>query len=184
MKNSTSRRQFLQKTALATTGITLLSSEIANAMISEAPFEGYNPFAKATNDLRTNPFSKHLNVSGLVVDKHGQVIPNAIVESWHLSPGTNKFRHHAKFQADKHGRYQFKTDIPEKQHGKLRRIYFKVSDAHGTSNYSELVLNSSGASITSKHWEQNKHLGEAVLPQSKTLSNSTKITFNISNQTT
>ena len=72
MKNYPSRRLFLQKTAMATTGITLLSSTAAIHALSleDVPFNGYNPFAEEKTDLRSSTFGgKYVTVKGNIYNE-------------------------------------------------------------------------------------------------------------------
>lgn len=183
MKNHPSRRLFLQKTVIATTGLALMSSATFanNFSNNKSPFDGYNPFAKEISDLRTSSFSgKHITVKGKIYDKTGLFsMPNATIEVWHLSPNSSRYRHQGKMKTNGVGEYSFITDFPNKEKGKASRIYFKVS-THETTYFTELLLNDFGAHITGKHWEQNNQLGEKLLPIKKNSNNSSTITFNIS----
>jgi len=183
MKNHPSRRLFLQKTVIATTGVVLLSSSsIANTFTnSNSPFDGYNPYSEEKTDLRTSSFSgKHITVKGKIYDKSGLFsMPNTTVEVWHLSPDSNKYRHQGKMSTNETGEYHFITDFPNKEEGKASRVYFKVS-TNETSYFTELLLNDFGAHITGKHWEENNQLGDKLFPIKDDSNNSSTITFNIS----
>lgn len=181
MENRTSRRAFLQKSAMATTGIALLSSPLVHAFKNQdCPFEGYNPFAEETTDLRTQTFGKYLKVSGSILDQTSQSpLPNATVEVWHLSPNSKKYRHQAKFKTDRFGNYSFYTDVPNKELGKAKRIYFRVSHDQQTY-FTELIVSETGCYITSKHWEENQALGNRLFPEKSTFLNETAIQFNLS----
>ncbi|NNM23388.1 MAG: hypothetical protein HKO54_07525 [Flavobacteriaceae bacterium] len=179
MKNSTSRRLFLRKSAIATTGLTLFSTSVINALNKEVPFEGYNPFAEEKNDLRSNPFGDHVRVKGVIYDETGTTpVANAKVEVWHLSPNSKKYRHRAKFTTNDRGEYTFITDFPDREAGKTPRILFKVSNAY-SSSFRELYLDRSGGYITSDHWEKNQQLGENLFPTSHRIFNSLEIQFNL-----
>jgi len=180
MKESTSRRLFLQKSAMATTGLALLSSGVANAFSSEIPYHGYNPYSEEKTDIRTTIFEKHVRVKGTVYDKTGTTpLPNALVEVWHLSPNSSKYRHRTKLRTDNQGRYNFITDFPNRETAQVSRIYFKLSH-NGNSNYTELAVDQTGASVTSKHWEENQHLGNKIHPSSENFLQTTTINFNVS----
>lgn len=180
MKESTSRRLFLQKSALATTGVALLSSGIANAFTNEIPYDGYNPYSENKTDLRTTIFEKHVRVKGTVYDKTGSIpVPNAAIEVWHLSPNSTKYRHRTKLRTDHLGQYNFITDFPNREVAQVSRIYFKLSHKDN-SLYTELAVDQTGASVTSKHWEENQHLGDKLHPSSENFLQTTTINFNLS----
>ncbi|MFD0760830.1 hypothetical protein ACFQZW_01915 [Lutibacter aestuarii] len=177
-----SRRKFLQKTVLASTSIALLSNiQLANAFsFSNCPFEGYNSYAEEKNDLR-NPFlsGKQISIKGQIFDKTGtNLLPNVCIEVWHLSPNSKSYKHRAKLKTDTKGNYHFITDFPNKEYGKSSRIYFKISNSE-TYYFTELVINSTGAHITDKHWYDNQLLDEHLFPITEEFENSSTITFNI-----
>ena len=183
MKNHPSRRLFLRNSAMATTGIALFSSTaFANTFTSDdSPFEGYNPYAEEKTDLRTSSlFGKHLQVKGEIFDATGSYkLSNVTIEVWHLSPNSKKYRHQAKLTTNNNGEYNFITDFPNIENGKMPRIYFKVTNNH-TTYFTELLVNDFGAHITGKHWQENNKLGEKILPIKEDYSNFSKVTFNIS----
>jgi len=179
MKNLPSRRSFLQKTVMATTGVALLSSKtVINALTKDdSPFSGYNPYAEEKTDLRTSSlFGKHLFVNGKIYDKSGKsTLSNVSIEVWHLSPDSKQYKHKAKLKTNNLGEYEFITDFPNKEFGKMSRIYFKVSNDF-TSYFTELLVDDFGVHITGKHWEENQRLGDNLFP----LKDNSVITFNIS----
>jgi len=183
MKNYTSRRLFLRTAALATTGITLLSSTSAlSALVEEnSPYNGYNPFAENTTDLRTSILGgKYVTIKGIVYDETGKhPVPEATIEVWHLSPNSKKYRHRAKMKTNSAGEYTFKTDFPNNEPGKSARIYYKVS-TRKDSYFTELSLNSLGAHITDTHWVKNKQLEEKLFPKQEYFLNNATVTFNLS----
>ena len=180
MKESTSRRLFLQKSALATTGVALLSSGIANAFSSENPYHGYNPYSEEKTDLRTTIFEKHVRIKGTVYDKTGTTpLPNATIEVWHLSPNSTKYRHRGKLKTNDTGEYNFITDFPNKAETLTARIYFKIN-YKGDSYFTELAVGESCVNITSKHWEENQQLEDKLFPTSEQFLNTTTINFNVS----
>ncbi len=182
MKKTTPRRSFLGKTLMATAGLACVSStSILTAFTGEeSPFSGYNPYADRKKDLRVNTFGKHIAVSGKIYDRKGErPLSNTMVEVWHLSPGSTKFRHRAKLLTDEYGKYKFITDLPNREIGKHHKIYFKVSKASETY-FTELSFNNSGAYISDKHWENNNQLGDQLLfPTYSTFLNQSSIEFNI-----
>ncbi len=181
MENSTSRRHFMRNSAIALTGLTVLTPALTSAFTSENPYAGYNPYADETCDLRTGLFNSNtIAVKGTVYKKDGITpLKNALVEVWHLSPNSSKYRHRGKFQTDNQGNYEFKTDYPNKEEGRCARIYFKLSNSENTQ-YTELILTSTGGHITSKHWEHNRRLGEKLFPQQANFLNNTTFQFNLS----
>ena len=184
MKNKKSRRSFLRNSAIAATGLSLLSSTqiLKAATTVRSPYKGYNPYAPIATDMRRLSLSgKSIKVSGIVCKDLNikSACSNATVEVWHLSPNSKKYNHCSKLFTDEQGRYSFITNTPNSEKGKLARIYFKVSH-NGAVQYSELLLNSTGGLITGEHWEKNRELGEDVYPTSTVRSNQTNIKFNLS----
>ncbi len=182
MKKSQSRRAFLCKTAIVSSGALLLSSTSVARAFSEVscPYEGYNPFAEEKTDLRVTLLGKHVTVSGKIYDREGKKpLSSASIEVWHLSPGSTKYRHRAKIRTNEFGEYSFITDYPNKEPGKSHKIYFKVS-AGATPYFTELSMNEVGVYITSKHWEENNQLENKLFPKRESFLGHSKITFNIS----
>lgn len=180
MKNATSRRLFLQNSAMATTGIALLSTGIVNALTNENPYEGHNPFAEEKTDLRTTIFGEHIRVRGIIYDETGSIpVEDATIEVWHLSPNSNKFRHRTKLCTNSTGEYNFITDFPNNEPGYTSKIYFKITHNH-SSYFTDLSLNSFGVYISSKHWEENQSLGKKLFPKEKKNFGTRQINFNIS----
>lgn len=179
MKNLPSRRLFLQKTAMATTGVALLSSNTVIKAFTkdDSPFSGYNPYVEEKTDLRTSSlFGKHLSVKGHIYNKTGNsTVSNVTIEVWHLSPKSSKYKHQGKMKTNSLGEYSFITDFPNKEFGKTARVYFKVSN-NKTTYFTELLVNDFGAHITGKHWEENQQLSDNLFP----LKDNSVITFNIS----
>lgn len=180
MHKNTPRRAFLQKTLLATGGLSLLSTQSVSALTKSSPIEGYNPFTEEKTDLRTNVFGKHLVVTGKVYDSSGKLpLKNTLVEVWHLTPGSKKYRHRGKMYTDAQGRYRFVTDLPEKDASLIAKVNFKVS--HGDSEqFTSLLLGAKDAYIRCDHWEKNNRLGDKLFPSSSSFLNTRTIQFNIS----
>ena len=182
MKNTTSRRLFLRNSAFAITGIAVISPTITTAFNSDAsPYLGYNPYAERKTDLRSGILSLNpVTVRGTIYQSDGVTpVTNATVEVWHLSPNSAKYRHRAKIIANEQGNYEFITDFINREKGKNARIYFKISSTEKTS-FTELLLNNSGAHITSEHWERNQKLGTKLFPERTVSMDQTHIQFNIS----
>ncbi len=182
MKNSTSRRLFMRNSAFAITGLAVLTPTISSAFTaSENPYMGYNPYAEAKNDLRAGIFNfSSVTIKGTIYERDGVTpLKNASLEVWHLSPNSSKYRHRAKLQTNEKGDYEFITDFPNREKGKSPRIYFKVSNSEG-SNFTELILNNSGAYITGEHWKKNKQLGDKLFPKKEDFLNQSTVHFNIS----
>ncbi len=183
MKNSISRRWFLENMTMAATGIALVSSiSLANAFNEEEHvFEGYNPYVDSKTDLRSPlNFSRPIVIKGTLYSHNGTIpVSGATFEVWHLSPRSKKYRHRGKFKTDASGNYQFITDFPNREKGKMSRIFFKVS-SDNKSCFTELLISNSGAFITGKHWEHHKQLGTKLFPKKKNLLSHSQITFNIS----
>jgi len=171
----------MRNSAFAITGLAVLSPVLSNAFVSESPYVGYNPYAESKNDLRTGFFSTNsVTINGTIFEKDGTTpAKNAVVEVWHLSPNSSKYKHRAKLETDGEGNYEFITDFPNKEEGKSARIYFKISDSEN-SVYTELILNSSGPYITSNHWEKNQQLRDKLFPKKEVFLNQSTIQFNIS----
>ena len=180
MKKTTSRRSFLQRSALATTGVALLSTGIAHAFDTESPYDGYNPYSEEKTDLRTTLFDKHLRVKGILYDKSSmKPLANATIEVWHLSPNSTKYRHRGRLKTDALGAYSFITDYPNNEVAKVPRLYFKVANK-GSVVFTDLVLNETGAHVSDAHWQANQHLGDKLFPTSEKNMNTSIINFNLS----
>lgn len=179
---NTTRRSFLGKTTAIIAGSALLSSQFAfgNILADSPPFEGYNPYAENTNDLRKGFYnSDNVKVSGTVFAKDGlSGVPHAKIEVWHLSPGIKKFRHHAKFYADEAGNYSFLTDFPDRTEGKKPRIFFKISK-DDKSEFSELLMDHHMAHINEIHWAKHEILGDRRYPTFHKNLQGKEIQFNI-----
>lgn len=172
----------MRNSAIALTGLAVLTPAVTSAFTtSESPFDGYNPYAEAKNDLRTSIFNTNtISVKGTIYKKDGVTpLKDALVEVWHLSPNSSKYRHRTKLRTDDQGRYKFLTDFPNKEVGKCSRIYFKLSDAERTQ-FTELILTTTGGHISGEHWEKNKHLGDKLFPKQSDFLNQTTIQFNVS----
>ncbi|MCZ4318148.1 hypothetical protein O4H26_04015 [Aequorivita viscosa] len=182
MKETTSRRLFMRNSAIAVTGIAVFSPALTSAFAaSENPYLGYNPYAEAKQDLRTSIFNTNtITVKGTIYQKNGLTpLRDALVEVWHLSPNSSKFRHRTKLRTDEEGNYEFLTDFPNKEKGKSPRIYYKLSNSENTQ-FTELILTSTGSQITGEHWEKNRHLGDKLFPKQTRFLNNTTIQFNLS----
>jgi len=172
----------MRNSAFAITGLAVLTPALTSAFnTAESPYLGYNPYVEIKTDLRTGIFNTNsVTVKGTIYEKDGATpLKNATVEVWHLSPNSSKYRHRAKIFADEQGNYEFITDFPNKEEGKNARIYFKVSNSE-KSNFTELILNSSGSYITGEHWEKNQKLGDKLFPKKASFADQTRIQFNIS----
>jgi protocatechuate 3,4-dioxygenase beta subunit len=177
----TSRRDFLGKSATVIVGTALLSSQFTlGNVLSQNPFEGYNPYAETKNDLRTGLiYLNNVKVSGKIFLTDGtQPAANANIEVWHLSPGSKQYKNRGKFSADENGNYQFVTDFPNRKEGKKPRIYFKISSGDAIT-YTELLLDRHQAYINETHWANNQLLGDAMLPSFRETMQGKEIQFNI-----
>lgn len=179
MKATTSRRSFLAKSAIISTGLALIPSEILTASNSACPYQGYNPYAEFSTDIRKHLFGKQLTISGILFDKFKQPISNAEIELWHLSPTLKKFRHRTKLKTNELGEYVVKTDFPARAEAQTARVYFRIQKGDSVQ-YTELAVDETGANITSKHWEENQHLNKDLFPHSRPIWNGLHINFNLS----
>ena len=182
MKNHTSRRFFLRNTAIASTGIALFSTTVINDYTAEkSTLKSVLSFSTKKNDIRiTGAGRKHITVRGKVFNKTGMISKaNAIIEIWHLSPGSSEFGHRAKQITNKAGEYSFITDHPDRELGKTPRIYFKVT-SDDISYETELFVTDFDVHISDKHWALNQQLGKKLFPQKQTLNNHSEIVFNLS----
>ena len=181
MSTSISRRGFLGNITLATTGMALLSSSVVRALTHDNEASvGYNPYSSTNADMRQSLIGSHVSVFGTVFNTDGtSVVPDAIIEVWHLSPNSDQYQHRAKLFSDEHGNYEFITDMPNKSNGNMSHIYFKISS--GENSYvSKLWMNDHSAYISSDHWERNQHLGKSLLPKKQSDLLYDKINFNFS----
>ena len=81
-------------------------------------------------------------------------LPNTLLEVWHLSPNSTKFKHKAQLKTNENGEYQFITDFPNKEVGKMPRIYFKIS-TNNDSYFTEVSITDFGAYVSDIHWTRN-----------------------------
>ncbi len=181
MKSTPSnRRSFLQKAALVTAGITVLSStqSVANVFKSQSPIAGYNPYTANTTNLRTSFSSAEaLKVNGTLLDKYTNLpISNAKIEIWHVSPGSSKVRHRAHFYTNANGNYSFITDMPNRSQEGSPRVNFKITSGDKVI-YTQLLIGSCNAYIGHTHWEQQHKHNPAVLPRFKKKSGTSQISF-------
>ncbi|NNE27167.1 MAG: hypothetical protein HKN09_10010 [Saprospiraceae bacterium] len=182
MKTKLSRRSFVENLTLATSGIALLSStSFLNAFNSKTDvLEGYNPYAGTNPDMRQGIFENYIKVTGTVYSKETeQPISGALVEVWHLSPNSKKYRHRAKLKTDANGQYSFLTDPPNKEKGQMPAIHFKLSTVND-SYCSRLWIHKNTAFISSEHWARNQGLGDRLLPKKEIHTFHETITFNLS----
>ena len=171
---------FLQHAAIATTGVALLSTGVAQAFTTESPYDGYNPYSEEKTDLRTSLFDKQLRVKGVLYDKSSmKPLANASIEVWHLSPNSTKYRHRGKLRTNDAGEYNFITDYPNHELAKVPRVYFKITNK-GDEVFTDLVLNETGAHVSDNHWQANQHLGDKLFPTSDKNLNTSTINFNLS----
>lgn len=181
MNKTTSRRNFMRNSAYAITGLAVLTPTLTSAFAPSNPFMGYNQYAETKSDLRTGWHNgTSVTVKGTIFNEDGSIpMEGALVEVWHLSPNSSKYRHQAKLHADEYGNYQFITDFPNREEGKNARIYFKVSTDTNT-RFTELLLNSTGPQITADHWKEHNKLGNKLFPKKEDFLNQSIINFNIS----
>jgi hypothetical protein len=182
MENMYARRSFLKNVALAGSGVAFLSStSILQAFNgSECPFDGYNPYAEQKADIRLSTlFGNHVKIEGQIFDKISlNEISTATVEVWHLSPDSQKYRHQAKLIVNQNGAYSILTDLPNKEQGKLPKVFFKIT-VNDRVYFTELAIASNNAYINHKHYEDNLVLGEKLFPTHQVKNNVTTIKFNI-----
>jgi hypothetical protein len=182
MKITSSRRLFLRNSAIAATGITILSSSGLNAFTkTQNPYKGYNPYAEISNDFRSSKlFGNHITVKGKIYSQSGIVpLSDVKVEVWHLSPNFTKYRHRGILTTNNLGEYQFITDFPNKENGKIARIFYKITSKNKVY-FTELLLTKDNGFITSKHWEENQLLEEKIFPKKEEILGQSTITLNIS----
>jgi protocatechuate 3,4-dioxygenase beta subunit len=182
MKEMYERRNFLKNVAMAASGVVFLSStSILQAFNSnECPFEGYNPYSEEKTDLRTSTlFGNHVLIKGTLFDKKNlNALSKATIEVWHLSPNSKKFRHQAKMNVSTTGEYSFITDFPNRETGKYAKVYFKITNNEKVY-FTELSLSNDNAFINNKHYEENKILGDKLIPSNKIVNNQATVNFNI-----
>lgn len=181
MENLYARRNFLKKVALAGSGVAFLSStSILQAFNgNDCPYEGYNPYSEEKTDLRASVFSgNHITITGKVYSKSNlNPVSNAIVEVWHLSPNSKRYRHQAKMKVNQNGEYTFITDFPNRELGRYPKVFFKITDGHKVT-FTELSISNNNAYVNQKHYEENIELGNNLFPTNKTINNQQIITFN------
>ena len=180
MQKTTPRRRFIQNTLKATSCLVILPSATlaAKPLSSNSALEKKIPRTKLKDDIRKNPFGKHLKVTGKVFDRETLLpISGVLVEFWHFSSKDIERRGNLLTNAE--GEYRLLTGIPDKLEGKMPRLYFKVSHQDKTMT-TELLCNKSRAEITGEHWESHRVLSEGLLfPKLKKQLNTIHINFNL-----
>lgn len=180
MENVYARRNFLKNVALATSGVAFLSStSILQAFNKDGcPYEGYNPYSEEKADLRSSVlFGNHITIKGKIFSRSNTPASQTTLEVWHLSPGSEKYRHQAKVRVNQDGEYSFVTDFPNREKGKYPKVFFRISN--GTQvTYTELSLTENDAFINHKHYDENRELGADMFPTLKTVNNQKVVTFN------
>ncbi|MBT8258474.1 MAG: hypothetical protein KJO49_08385 [Bacteroidia bacterium] len=182
MKNNVTRRRFLGKISVAATGMAMFSATALHAIGgSETTFEGYRSNAPEKTDLRDLlSTERSVKVHGKLYHREtGRPLSNHLIEVWHLSPDSKAYKHRAQFRTEDDGTYNFITDFPGQEKGKLARIYFRVSSEADSYNTS-LILANEQAFIQSDHWERNQSLGSKLFPKRTEKLSLSKIQFNIS----
>jgi hypothetical protein len=176
MKDQSTRRFFIRNTIMATVGFSVLPSLHLNATAQKELNS-----ASLKSDVGIGGLSeKKLVVKGKIYDKTGTFArSNASIEVWHLSPHTKRYEYCKNIIPNTLGEYQFTTDFPEKEFGKLPRVHFKVVTKE-RSYKTELIVSDFGAYISDRHWELNKQLGDSVFPDFSQSKNISKIVFNLS----
>lgn len=132
-------------------------------------------------DIRKNIFGKQIEITGQIFDASGKnTLNGAQLEFWHQSPNTDIVGHRGSLITDENGRYQLKSDYPSRELGTATTVHFKVTKG-GSQYVTELTVSDFDAFISSKHWEENHQLGEALLfPKREQQDLKTKVNFNIS----
>ena len=100
--------------------------------LTAAQTEG--PFFRTSTPLRTNFLEKSARsrflVSGAVLSKICQPVPNALLEFWHADEegayDNRGFRYRGHQHADALGRYRLETIVPALYTGRARHIHVKV----------------------------------------------------------
>ena len=178
-----SRRSFLIKSVAASAGLAMFSTTktLASIVENETPYEGYNPYSSATNDIRNSDLhADGIKVMGRIFNKSGSKgIAQAKIEVWHLSSQSKKYRNQGHFFTDEEGFYSFISNIPKRNEGKIPRIYFKISDNSSTV-FTQLLFDSNQAFILNDHWEYHRNLGGYVFPKLRKIKSVSQIEFNIS----
>lgn len=182
MDKISQRRSFLKNMVLAASGAALVSSsELFTSVLQDtAVYPGYNPFIELKTDLRLSQNGDNfIRIKGVVYCKKTfKQLPEAKVEIWHLSPNSNRFRHHGKSFTNTDGSYTFLTDFPGRETGKFAKVYFKVTH-NGTISFSELSLSATRAYINHKHYDENLILGNKMFPKRNTKNGLTEVQFNL-----
>lgn len=180
---TSSKHSFLESSSIMNSSSTIIrSNHIVDALKSDiSPFRGYSHLVPVKSDLRINPNSNYLEVSGKIYNRNRSIpLKGVVIEVWHLSPDSKHFKHRARLHTDDSGNYRFITDIPGREMGKNYKIYFKI--IYGESTYfTELAFNNSSIYITGRLRQKNNLLQkEKLLPKNNSSFFKSRVNFNIS----
>lgn len=180
MKNSFSRRRFIQNVSTVTAGLAAVSAVPAFTSASKEQFNSYVPGAPFSNDLRTNnPLCPQVKVEGKIQSNRDISMSDVQLEVWHLSPDSKQYGHRATIKVESDGSYQFLTDYPNNETGKQPCIHFRIG--HSTDSYdTKLIIGKDFAFITDDHWLRNHKTVKNLFPKKKRELNQIRIKFDLS----
>jgi protocatechuate 3,4-dioxygenase beta subunit len=109
------------------------SEPMATQAQTEGPF--FKPKSPLRSDLRTELKGSPVVVTGLVLTRTCQPIPNALVDLWHADAegeyDNRGFRGRGHLFTDAQGRYRFITVKPARYTGRTAHYHVKVQAANG-----------------------------------------------------
>ena len=179
MDTTSSRRGFIRNTSLATLGASLISTSAIYALGENVDTGLSNIDLKPLDMRRSGIFGKHLKVTGILYGSDAKsVVPNSTIEVWHKTDNAFTPTSRTTITTNEKGQYSFLTDMPTRENGKAKRVYFKVKN--GAKSYTtELIIHLTGADITSSHWEMSNKLGDKLFPSTEHFLNKTNVNFNL-----
>lgn len=128
----------------------ILIKPLLAKVADESPYNGYLPISPVKSDLRKSTGGEQLRIQGKIFDKSGSwPVGNAGIEVWHLSSGTEGFKHRAKLSTDPSGAFQLITDLPARQKGHNFKIFFKIT-VGVNAYYTQLSFNHSMAWLSNR----------------------------------
>lgn len=109
----------------------------ANPKLTQAQTEGpfFKPKSPLRSDLRTELKGPPVVLTGLVLTRSCQPVPNALVDLWHADTqgeyDNSGFRGRGHQFTDAQGRYRFVTVKPARYSGRTAHYHVKVQAANG-----------------------------------------------------
>jgi len=132
------RRIFIQRAAkgvLFLVSVPIIGKEILYAAFDATPSNTEGPYYKSgapyrTVLLETDDPGTPLTVTGQVIDKNGNPLPQSVIEIWQANSqgiyDMDGYRYRAKIPLDSKANYEFQTVLPGNYGGRPKHIHYKI----------------------------------------------------------